>query len=125
LSGERFLFRLQNNQNFTFSPVLDGISYDAEIKWQAERWWLFISGLCSVPIVSSPDDHDIQLVNNTTTNFVYRASCQSFEVGFDKKQRVINLIKNAAILTIQDTIESINIYQDDGFSENILIDLGN
>lgn len=124
MRGERFLFTPQQDRNFTFKPILDGIAYDAEIKWQAGRWWLYIENYCSVPVVVSPDDHDFQLVNHTATNFIYRKSCQSFEVGFPKKRRWIGLIKLPVILVLQDVYGAVNSYEDSEFAENTIIDLG-
>lgn len=124
MSGERFYFNPLDNQNFTFRPVLDGIAYEAEIKWTVGRWWLFIAGYCNVPIVSSPDNHDIQLVNHSQTNIVYRASCQSFEVGFTKKTRWIDRIKQPVVLIIQDNCNAENLMQDFGNDDDILKDIG-
>jgi hypothetical protein len=84
-----FPFAPSSSVPFTFQPTLDGVTHTAVISWNVfgERWYLNLytlqgSRVCTVAVVGSPNDADINLVGGyfTTSVLVYRADLQQFEV---------------------------------------------
>ena len=75
--------------NFTFTPVLDGVNYNARVAWNAYglRYYLYIYTTAGVlklciPLIESPTDHDFDLAQGYfNTKIVFRASSQTFEIG--------------------------------------------
>lgn len=71
-----------------FSPVLDGVSYNAVVTWNfaALRYYVNLYQLdgvrvCAVPMIGSPDSSDLNILSGFfTTKLVYRASQSRFEV---------------------------------------------
>lgn len=84
-----FQFTPAINQNFTFSPTLDGQQYSAIVVWSlfGKRWVLNVYTLQGVllftkPLTGSPDDYSINLAQGyTTSSLVYRVSTNNFEVS--------------------------------------------
>lgn len=77
------------NQNFTFSPLLDGTQYSVVMTWTlfGQRWVVNVFTLQGVrvlskPLRTSPNNHDINLVEGyfTTSKMVYRAADDTFVV---------------------------------------------
>lgn len=84
-----FQFAPATNQNFGFAPTLDGQQYSAVVTWNlfGQRWVLNLYNLqggliLQKPLVASPLDYDINLVEGyfTTSTLVYRESSNNFEV---------------------------------------------
>lgn len=82
-------FNPQNNQNFTFSPVLDGITYLGVCTFNiyAQRYYLSIYDtsrnlILYTPIIGSPDKKDINMIFGffNTSTLIYRVSSGNFEV---------------------------------------------
>jgi hypothetical protein len=81
------VFNPASTANFQFNPVLDGISYVAICTYNnySPRYYINIYNayntlILSRPIIASPDDYDINIVEGyfTTSKLVYRASNRSF-----------------------------------------------
>lgn len=77
-------------QNFTFQPTLDGQEYSVVVTWGlfGKRWIVNVYTLQGVlvmerPLVGSPPDYDIDLVQGyfSTSSLVYRVSTNNFEVS--------------------------------------------
>lgn len=78
---------------FAFQPTLDGIAYNANVKWNTfeQRWYLAVSSADGVlaintPLVESPDNFNIDLVQASSTptfasTIVYRNSTGMFEIN--------------------------------------------
>ena len=75
--------------NFQFNPVLDGISYTAICTYNnySPRYYINLydnngSLIVSRPIIASPPNYDIDLVQGyfTSSKLIYRASSRNFEV---------------------------------------------
>ena len=93
---ERFYFT-NPQQLLSFKPVLDGMAYEAEVKFRAGRWYLDLINqnsrvFCSVPVIASADNHDIQLIRQFKTKFVFRASSSAFEVEQDDNKNTPDFI---------------------------------
>lgn len=82
-------FSFTTNNNFQFNPTLDGLPYIAICTWNiySPRYFIsiydtFNNLILSRPVVASPDDYDINLVEGyfTTSKLVYRGSSNNFEV---------------------------------------------
>lgn len=73
---------------FTFTPTLDGTQYTAIVTWNVfgQRYYVNIYTLqgvriCTVPMIGSPNDVNLNIVKGYfTTELVYRADLQQFEV---------------------------------------------
>jgi len=83
-------FNPSPNQPFQFNPTLDGQTYIATCTWNVygQRYYVniynnFRTLIVSRPIISSPDDYDINLVFGyfTTSTLVYRVSSGNFEIN--------------------------------------------
>jgi len=75
--------------NFQFTPVLDGIPYIAICTYNnySPRYYINIYDnngtlIMSRPIIGSPNNYDINLVEGyfTTSKLVYRTSSRNFEI---------------------------------------------
>ena len=89
-SIERFEFVYDKTKIFRFTPMLDGKLYFCAVKWCASRWYLELRTqtntiMAYTPLIASVDDNDIQILPVFNTNFVFRASSGTFEVGGVKK----------------------------------------
>lgn len=79
----------QANPPFQFSPVLDGATYTAQVRWNmyGQRWYLFLYALngtriFTLPMVASPATYDISLTAGYfATPLIYREASQQFEIG--------------------------------------------
>lgn len=74
---------------YQFQPTLDGTVYAVFIRWNvwAQRWYFNLYRLDNTlvlaqPLVPSPDDYDINLIEGyfTTSTMVFRDSSQQFIV---------------------------------------------
>lgn len=83
-------FRPSLNQNFSFSPTLDGAQYTVLVTWSlfGQRWILNLYTLQGVlvvemPLTGSPMDYDINLIAGFgfANTLVYRAPTNNFEVS--------------------------------------------
>lgn len=95
---ERFYFT-NPQQPLSFKPVLDGMAYEAEVKFRAGRWYLDLINqnsrvFCSVPVIASTDDNNIQLVKQFKTKFVFRASNSAFEVEQDNNKNTPDFVNS-------------------------------
>lgn len=77
------------DQNFTFTPTLDGSQYACEVVWGlfGQRWILNVYTLQNAlvvtkPFVPSPDNYDIDLVEGYfSSSLVFRESSNNIEVS--------------------------------------------
>jgi hypothetical protein len=83
-------FNPQPNQNFTFQPTLDGITYVAVCTYNiySQRYYITIydtsrNVILYQPIIGSPPDFDINLIFGyfKTSTLIYRAITGNFEVS--------------------------------------------
>lgn len=83
-------FNPQPNQSFTFSPILDGITYIAICTYNiySERYYLSIYDTSRTlilyqPLIGSPVGFDINLVYGyfKISTLIYRVSTGNFEVS--------------------------------------------
>lgn len=77
------------NQNFTFSPTLDGQVYNIVITWSlfGQRWLVNCYDLSANlvfarPLRASPDAYDINIAGGyfVLSTLIYRESSNNFEV---------------------------------------------
>ena len=95
---ERFYFT-NSQQPLRFKPVLDGTAYEAGVNFRAGRWYLDLINqnsqcFCSVPVVASPDNYDVQLIKRFKTKFVFRASSSAFEVENNDINNIPDFVNN-------------------------------
>jgi len=85
-----YQFTPQINQNFTFSPTLDGQQYSVIVVWSlfGQRWIVNVYTLQGVllfqkPLTGSPNDYSINLAAGymSSSTLVYRVSTNNFEVS--------------------------------------------
>lgn len=83
-------FAPQVTQNFSFLPTFDGQQYNVIVTWNlfGQRWIVNVytlqgSLVVQKPLVASPDDYNINLIEGyfTTSTLVYRGSSNNFEVN--------------------------------------------
>lgn len=84
-----FPFAPTTSANFTFTPTLDGTEYTVLVNWSlfGNRWIINVFTLQGVlvfqkPLRTSPDGSNINMAEGyfTSTQLVYRASSDTFEV---------------------------------------------
>lgn len=74
---------------FQFQPTLDSQVYNVVVTWNlfGRRWYVNVYAVdgtlvVALPLVGSPQDHDINLVGGYfDSKIVYRASSRQFEVS--------------------------------------------
>lgn len=80
---------IENSQtNFKFSPVLDGIAYNAVVKWNfyALRYYVELykadgARVFNLPVIGSPDTANLSIAAGYFTNkLIFRTSQNRFEV---------------------------------------------
>lgn len=78
------------NTLFSFQPTLGGSLYNLYVTWNmaGQRWYLNIADLqqnlvLAEALISSPDDYDINLIENyiAGSTLVFRTSSQNFEIS--------------------------------------------
>jgi hypothetical protein len=87
-SVQVFAFAPSQAQPFTFQPVLDGAVYTVTAPWNlfGQRYYVTVRTLqgarvCTVPLIGSPNDYDINILGGYfTALLVFRADQQQFQV---------------------------------------------
>lgn len=89
MSTTRYPFSGNEQTSMAFAPVLDGMVYHCQMKWNiaAQRWYLEItdnsgSRILTIPVVASPIGYDINLLSGVfdRTKMVWRDATGQMEV---------------------------------------------